>query len=430
MNVMQYDRDNGIGQIVERVRRTTETTASVSASVTEIIEDVRKRGDAAVAQWTRKLDGAVMPVSRLSEETIEATIGSQVTEKDLQVMRTAAEHLKTYHEKQLDRGYEFMPRPGVSLGQRVVPLRRVALYIPGGKAAYPSTVLMNAIPAKVAGVLEIALFTPPSADGTVNPYVLAAARLAGIEEIYAIGGAQAVAAAAYGTETIPACDKIAGPGNQYVAEAKRQVFGHIAIDMIAGPSEVLIIADRTADPVFVAADLLAQAEHDERAGLVVLTDDPRLPQRLQSELDRQLETLPKRVIAAAAVENLLVVLFEDLKDACQVSDAIAPEHLELLVENPRQYLDLVRFSGSVFLGAYTPEALGDYYAGTNHTLPTNGTARFSSPLGVYDFVTRFSYLEYSKDAFLKEADDVEHFARLEGLDAHAASVTKRKETIR
>lgn len=430
MNVIVYDKKMNHERIVARVRRTTETSEGVSASVAKIIEDVRKRGDTAVSDWTLKLDGVAISASRVSGEAMRASLEGEVTEEDYRVMSTAAAHLKVYHEKQLEAGYDFQPRSGVSLGQRIVPIRRVALYIPGGKAAYPSTVLMNAIPAKVAGVPSIALFTPPSQDGTINPYVLAAAKLAGVDEIYAIGGAQAVAAAAYGTETIPACDKITGPGNQYVAEAKRQVFGQIAIDMIAGPSEVLIIADQSADPVLIAADLLAQAEHDERAGLVVLTDDMTLPERLASELECQLETLSKRNIAAVSVENLLVVLFEDLGDAFAVSDAIAPEHLELHIREPRAALERVRCAGSVFLGAYTPEALGDYYAGTNHTLPTNGTARFSSPLGVYDFVTRFSYLEYTKEAFMREADDVEHFARLEGLDAHAASVTKRKEVIR
>jgi histidinol dehydrogenase len=426
MNSIKYEKATSTASIAAIVRRTTETSEEVRGSVSRIIEDVKARGDEALMAWTEKLDGVKLQSLRISDETMEAAMRDQVTQEDLRVLKTAVEHLRTYHEKQLEKGYEIQPRPGVSLGQRIVPLRRVGLYIPGGKAAYPSTVLMNAIPAQVAGVPEIAIFTPPSKDGSVNPYVLAAAGILGIKEIYAVGGAQAVAACANGTETIAPCDKIAGPGNQYVAEAKRQVSGQIAIDMIAGPSEVLIIADHTADPELVAADLLAQAEHDERAGLVVLTTDESLPVRLKAALDRQLETLPKREIASVSAANLLVVLCDDLEDACRVSDVIAPEHLELMVENPRALLDKVNYAGSVFLGSYTPEALGDYYAGTNHTLPTNGTARFSSPLGVYDFMTRFSYLEYTKEAFMKEASDVEHFARLEGLDAHAASVTKRK----
>lgn len=426
MKVIKYNAQTSPEAIAGIVRRTTETSVTVRDSVNSILEDVRKRGDEALFEWTQKLDGVQLTSIRLSEAVMADAIEGQVTEADFKVLETAAAHLKAYHIKQLESGYEIEPRPGVSLGQRIVPIRRVGLYIPGGKAAYPSTVLMNAIPAQVAGVPEIALFTPPSSDGAVNPYVLAAAKILGIKEIYAIGGAQAVAACAFGTQTIRPCDKIAGPGNQYVAEAKRQVYGQIAIDMIAGPSEVLIIADQSADPELVAADLLAQAEHDERAGLVVLTNDLSLPERLGQSLSKQLETLPKQVIASAAIANLLVVLFDNLEDACAVSDAIAPEHLELLVENPRAMMENILYAGSVFLGNYTPEALGDYYAGTNHTLPTNGTARFSSPLGVYDFVTRFSFLEYTREAFLKEASDVEHFARLEGLDAHAASVTKRK----
>lgn len=426
MNLINYTKDMTPASIAAIVRRTTETSGAVRDSVSGILEDVRARGDAALLDWTEKLDGVSLKSLRVSEALMKEAITNQVTQEDLRVLRTAVEHLRAYHEKQLEKGYEIQPRPGVSLGQRIVPLRRVGLYIPGGKAAYPSTVLMNAVPAQVAGVPEIVIFTPPAKDGTVNPYVLAAAGILGIEEIYAVGGAQAVAACANGTETIAPCDKIAGPGNQYVAEAKRQVSGQIAIDMIAGPSEVLVIADGTADPELVAADLLAQAEHDERAGLVVLTTDESLPQRLKGALDRQLETLPKKEIASVSAANLLVVVCETLEDACRISDVIAPEHLELMVENPRSLLDKVNYAGSVFLGSFTPEALGDYYAGTNHTLPTNGTARFSSPLGVYDFMTRYSYLEYSKEAFMKEAPDVEHFARLEGLDAHAASVTKRR----
>lgn len=426
MNLIQYTKDMSPASIAAIVRRTTETSGAVRDSVSGILEDVRARGDDALLEWTEKLDGVRLNSLRISAALMKDAMTNQVTQEDLRVLRTAVDHLRAYHEKQLEKGYEIQPRPGVSLGQRIVPLRRVGLYIPGGKAAYPSTVLMNAVPAQVAGVPEIVIFTPPAKDGTVNPYVLAAAGILGIEEIYAVGGAQAVAACANGTQTIAPCDKIAGPGNQYVAEAKRQVSGQIAIDMIAGPSEVLVIADETADPELVAADLLAQAEHDERAGLVVLTTDERLPQRLKAALDKQLETLPKKEIASVSAANLLVVVCDTLEEACRISDVIAPEHLELMVENPRRLLDKVNYAGSVFLGSFTPEALGDYYAGTNHTLPTNGTARFSSPLGVYDFMTRYSYLEYSKEAFMKEAPDVEHFARLEGLDAHAASVTKRR----
>ena len=426
MKCINYTEDMTPSAIAAIVRRTTETSGLVREAVSEIIESVRTGGDEALKAWTEKLDGVRLENLRVTEAALESAVSDQVTDEDLRVLRTAVVHLKAYHEKQLEQGYEIQPRPGVALGQRIVPLRRVGLYIPGGKAAYPSTVLMNAVPAQVAGVPEIVIFTPPARDGSVNPYVLAAAKILGIQEIYAVGGAQAVAACANGTETIAPCDKIAGPGNQYVAEAKRQVSGQIAIDMIAGPSEVLIIADQSADPELVAADLLAQAEHDERAGLVVLTTDPSLPDRLKAALDRQLENLPKREIAAVSAANLLTVVVKDLGEACRVSDAIAPEHLELMTEDPRALLEQVNYAGSVFLGRYTPEALGDYYAGTNHTLPTNGTARFSSPLGVYDFMTRYSYLEYSREAFMREAADVEHFARLEGLDAHAASVTLRK----
>jgi histidinol dehydrogenase len=361
-----------------------------------------------------------------AEEIAEAV--SAVDPAFLAVMREAAEHIRVFHEKQKRSGYRFSPRPGVILEQRVVPLDRVGVYVPGGTAAYPSTVLMDIIPAKIAGCPEVVMVTPPGKDGRIRPVILAAAQIAGADRIFRCGGAQAVAALAYGTETVPRADKIVGPGNAFVAEAKRQVFGTVDIDMVAGPSEILIVADGKTDPVHAAADLLSQAEHDRNASAVLVTDSPELAQRTAAEAERQLAALPREAIARASWEkNGKIIVTEDLKTAAAIANEIGPEHLELCLDEPFAYLDRIRNAGSVFLGRSCPEAMGDYYAGANHTLPTSGTARFSSPLSVDDFVKKTQYIYYSEDALLKAVDDVAAFARQEGLTGHARSVTIRKE---
>lgn len=321
-----------------------------------------------------------------------------------------------------------MTREGVVAGQRIVPIERVGIYVPGGTAPLSSTVLMNAIPAKLAGCREIIMVTPPLADGTLAPEILTAAKIAGVDRIYKIGGAQAIAALAYGTETVPRVDKIVGPGNAYVAEAKRQVYGRVSIDMIAGPSEILIVADKGADPRFVAADLLSQAEHDKNASAVLITDSASLAESVRDEVEAQLCLLPREEIARASIDNNgKIIIVDSIGEAIEISNELAPEHLELSVENPFDYLDSVRHAGSVFLGKYCPEATGDYYSGANHTLPTSGTARFSSPLSVDDFVKKIQYTYYTKDAFTRVAGDIARFAECEGLTAHAYSALVRLE---
>lgn len=397
-------------------------------AVTAIIEAVQNEGDQALCRYALAFDqfDALTGKDFLVTDAERSEGKSQVSEALQQIIKNSRDNIFAYHQNQKSPDWSFSPKKGIVLGQKIKPIRRVALYIPGGKAAYPSTVLMNGIPALIAGVEEIVLFTPPDKSGKVNPLVLFAADLLGIREIYKLGGAQAVAAAAYGTETIEAVDKIVGPGNRYVALAKKLVFGDVAIDMIAGPSEVLIVADESANPQWVAADLLAQAEHDEDATLYLITTDATLPDRVEAELQSQLATLPKSSIASKAIENNgYVFLISQLETGLILSNLIAPEHLELMVKDPFKALDQVEQAGSVFLGSYTPEALGDYYAGTNHTLPTSGTARFSSPLGVYDFIKRPSFLSYSKEALQAIGSEVEAFAEAEGLSAHKRSVTYR-----
>ncbi|MBO6020184.1 MAG: histidinol dehydrogenase, partial [Clostridia bacterium] len=332
------------------------------------------------------------------------------------------------HEKQVRPGFIISEKEGVVTGQKVTPIERVGLYVPGGTAAYPSTVLMDAIPAKIAGCAEIVMTTPPGKDGKVNPAILAAADVAGVDRIFKVGGAQAIAALAYGTESVPKVDKIVGPGNAFVAEAKKQVFGVVSIDMIAGPSEILVVADGTCNPAYVAADLLSQAEHDKNASAVLVTDSPELALSVQTELERQIAQLPRREIARASIDkNGKIIVCDDLREALAVSNDIAPEHLELSLDNPFDYLDAVKNAGSIFLGKYCPEALGDYFAGPNHTLPTGGTARFSSPLSVDDFVKKSQFTYYTSDALASVSDKIALFAGKEGLDAHARSVTVRAE---
>lgn len=398
--------------------------------VAEIIAEVRKNGDAALKRYTAAFDGAAAEVLEVSEAEKEAAL-AEVDDAFLEVLRQAAAHIRTFHEKQKRTDFVVTERAGVVLGQKVIPLERVGIYVPGGTASYPSTVLMDCIPAKLAGVPEICMVTPAK-GGKLNPDVIAAAEIAGVDRIFKIGGAQAVAALAYGTESIPRVDKIVGPGNAFVAEAKRQVFGQVSIDMIAGPSEILVIADGNSDAAVVAADLLSQAEHDKMASAVLVTESEAFAQAVAAELERQIPLLPRAEIARASIdENGKILLVESIEEAIRVSNELAPEHLEVCVEEPFRYLEGIRHAGSIFLGRNAPEALGDYFAGPNHTLPTGGTARFSSPLGVDDFVKRSSFTYYTKEALAEEAEKIAAFARREGLEAHARSalVRVKKEVV-
>ena len=398
--------------------------------VAEIIAEVRKNGDAALKRYTEAFDGAAAEVLEVSEAEKEAAL-AEVDDTFREVLREAAAHIRTFHEKQKRTDFVVTERAGVVLGQKVIPLERVGIYVPGGTASYPSTVLMDCIPAKLAGVQEICMVTPAK-GGKLKPDVIAAAEIAGVDRIFKIGGAQAVAALAYGTESIPRVDKIVGPGNAFVAEAKRQVFGQVSIDMIAGPSEILVIADGNSDAAVVAADLLSQAEHDKMASAVLVTESKAFAKAVTAELERQIPLLPRAEIARASIdENGKILLVESIEEAIQVSNEIAPEHLEVCVEDPFRYLQEIRHAGSIFLGRNAPEALGDYFAGPNHTLPTGGTARFSSPLGVDDFVKRSSFTYYTKEALAEEAEKIAVFARREGLEAHARSamVRVKKEVV-
>ena len=399
----------------------------VEETVREILANVKSRGDAALKEYCLQFDRAELSSLAVTDAEIKAAL-SKTDSRLLFTMRQAAENIRAFHQKQKREGFVMTEKEGVLLGQRILPLDRAGLYIPGGTASYPSTVLMNAIPAKIAGVREIIMVTPPTADGSIAPQILAAAHIAGVDQIYKVGGAQAIAALAYGTETIPQVDKITGPGNMYVATAKRQVYGLVDIDMVAGPSEILIIADESADPFFVAADLLSQAEHDPMAAAILLTTDEQLALAVQSEVARQLYLLPRRTIAEKSIlDHGRIVVVASLKEAARWSNAIAPEHLELCVEEPFALLALIRHAGSIFLGHYTPEALGDYFAGPNHTLPTNGTARFSSPLSVDDFIKKSSFIYYTREALSEVQEQIVFFAQNEGLEAHAKSVSMRFE---
>ncbi|MBQ4430412.1 MAG: histidinol dehydrogenase [Synergistaceae bacterium] len=395
----------------------------VSETVAKIIETVQAEGDSAVISYEKKFDGVELSALEVTPQEIEQALNA-VGNEYISMLRSAAENIRAFHSKQARNGFMFSPKEGVILGQRVIPLRRVGLYVPGGTAAYPSTVLMNAIPAKIAGCEEIVIATPPK----IRPEILAAAHAAGVSRVFKMGGAQAVAAMACGTESVPRVDKIVGPGNVYVAEAKRQVFGRVAIDMIAGPSEILIIADKNNHPAHIAADMLAQAEHDRLASAILLTNSRRFAKNVACELDVQIEKLDRKDIAAESINsNGAIVIVKDFDEAARIANDIAPEHLELCVDNPFEYMTKIRNAGSVFLGRNSPEALGDYYAGPNHTLPTMGTARFSSPLSVDDFVKKSQYIYYSEEALDSAADDIDMFAQSEGLTGHARSVTIRRE---
>jgi len=402
-------------------------TVDVAGIVSDIISNVRENKDKAVLEYCEKFDKARLESLEVSDAEIEEAF-ALVEDEFKDIMKRAAENIYAFHSKQVRNSFVINDKDGVVMGQKVMPIERVGLYVPGGTAAYPSSVLMNCIPAKIAGCAEIVMVTPPSADGKINPVILAAAKIAGVDRVFKVGGAQAVAALAYGTESIPKVDKIVGPGNAFVAEAKKQVFGMVAIDMIAGPSEIMIIADGTCDPDVVATDLLSQAEHDRLASAVLVTDSEDLAKRVSEALERIIPTLSRAEIARASIDNNgKIIVADDLDMAIEVSNRIAPEHLEVCVDNPFDYLSKIRHAGSIFLGKNCPEALGDYFAGPNHTLPTSGTARFSSPLSVDDFVKKSQFTYYTADALSSVCRDVEYFAKKEGLTAHAASAVVRAE---
>ncbi len=402
-----------------------ENQVDVSGPVAEIITQVRLRGDQALLDYARRFDRAELACLEVPARQLDDAVAG--LDQELRaILEEAAENIRDFHRRQLRQSFVVSEKDGIVLGQKVTPIEKVGLYIPGGTAAYPSSVLMNAIPAKIAGCRQLIMVSPPSCNGDVAPVILAAARIAGVDRVFRVGGAQAVAALAYGTQTIPQVDKITGPGNAYVAEAKRQVFGRVAIDMIAGPSEILVVADGKCRPAVVAADMLSQAEHDKMASAVLVTDSQELALAVQAELEKQVELLPRRDIARASIDsNGKIIVASDLMQAIDISNTIAPEHLELCVEQPFDYLDKIRHAGSVFLGRNCPEALGDYLAGPNHTLPTSGTARFSNPLSVDDFVKKTQFTYYTAHALEAVSGKIARFARQEGLEAHARSALCR-----
>lgn len=403
--------------------------SNIDHIVLEIIQNVRKKGDQSLYEYTEKFDHVKLTSLMVTEEEISEA-KKQVDSEFMKALKQAYKNIKDFHAKQLESSWFMHPKDGVMLGQKVTPLDSVGIYVPGGKAAYPSTVLMNAIPAKLAGVSQIVITTPPGSDGKVNPYVLAAASECGINRIYKVGGAQAIAALAYGTETVQKVAKIVGPGNAFVAAAKKWVFGQVAIDMIAGPSEICVVADHTANPTFVAVDLLSQAEHDEQATAICITTSETLAKEIQKEVREQSQTLERRAIIEKSLQHYgRIVVVPTLDEAFELVNELAPEHLQLMIQNPFEYVAHIRHAGAIFIGNYAPEPLGDYLAGPNHTLPTNGTAKFSSPLGVYDFMKRSSIIYYSEQALQQIADAIITLADAEGLSAHAQSIQKRKETL-
>ncbi|EQM53376.1 histidinol dehydrogenase [Lactiplantibacillus plantarum EGD-AQ4] len=403
------------------------TDLKVESAVRDIIANVIKNGDAAVKDYEAQFDQVKLTDFKLSQAVIDDAYDN-LDPKVKDALLLAKRNITSFHEKEKATGFIDAEQPGVLRGQKLLPLNRVGLYVPGGTAAYPSTLLMSALPAKIAGVNEVIMVTPPQVDG-INPAVLAAAKIAGVDAIYQVGGAQAIAALAYGTETIPAVDKIIGPGNIFVATAKKQVFGQVAIDMVAGPSEIGILADDSADPRQLAADLLSQAEHDKRARPILITDSADLAQAVSDNVTSQLKVLPREDIATAAVnEKGFIAVVSKVEEMFDLMNTVAPEHLEVQLKNPTQYLNLIKNAGSVFLGRYASEPLGDYVAGPNHILPTSGTSRFSSPLGVYDFVKRTSFIQYTKDALAKEAPAITTLARVEGLEGHARAIESRFDT--
>lgn len=399
----------------------------VAGTVAEIIKNVRENGDEALFEYCEKFDKAQLSSLAVTKEEIDEAL-SLVEPEFLEILEKAAKNIRKFHSRQVRNSFIINDEDGIVIGQKIIPVDRAGLYVPGGTAAYPSTVLMDAIPAKIAGCREVVMVTPPTKDGKVNPVILAAAYVAGIDRIFKVGGAQAIAALAYGTQSIPKVDKIVGPGNAFVAEAKKQVFGVVSIDMIAGPSEILIVADGKSNPAYIAADLLSQAEHDKMASAVLVTDSEELARNVSTELEKQIPLLERREIARESIDvNGKIIVADTLDAAIEIANEIAPEHLELCVDNPFDKLDSIRHAGSIFMGRNCPEALGDYFAGPNHTLPTSGTAKFSSPLSVDDFIKKTQYTYYTKDALKKVAFDVAAFAKKEGLTAHAKSAVIRVE---
>lgn len=414
----------------ELLNRDIRAREDVGAAVDAILSEVRQRGDAALRDFTRRFDGAEPDSLRVTEAELEEALAA-VDRCFLETLRQAAENIRRFHRRQVHGDFVLADRPGIVMGQRWTPIEKVGVCVPRSPEAFPSTILMNVIPAKIAGVKEIFLVTPPRRDGSVSPEALAAAKLAGATGVFRLGGAQAVAALAYGTESVPGVDKIVGPGGIFVATAKRKVFGLVDIDMIAGPSEILVLADGKSDPRWVAADLLSQAEHDVLSSAVLVTDSRELARAVQGEIESQLAALPRREVARQSIEsNGKIIVTDSLDSAVEAANRIAPEHLELCVDDPFSLLPRIKNAGSVFLGRSTPEALGDYFAGPNHTLPTSGTARFSSPLGVDDFMKRSSFLYYDRAALNGCAEQIADFARREGLEAHARSVLNRRDSAR
>ncbi len=411
----------------EEIFERTSPLSDVEDAVAEIIAGVRERGDEALFEYTLKFDRAEIQRREVSREEIDEALEGE-DPGFIEILKEAAENIRAFHVNQKRLGFRSYGKDGIILGQRITPIEKAGIYVPGGTAAYPSTVLMDAIPAKIAGCREIVMVTPPGKDGKVNPDILAAASVAGVDRIFKVGGAQAIAALAFGTESVPRVDKIVGPGNAYVAEAKKQVFGQVSIDMIAGPSEILVVSDGLSDPAVVAADMLSQAEHDRMASAVLVTDSKALAEAVAEEIERQLPLLEREEIARASIENNgKIIVADSIESAVDIANEIAPEHLELCVDEPFLLLDRVKNAGSVFLGRNCPEAMGDYFAGPNHTLPTSGTARFSSPLSVDDFLKKTQYIYYTEEALEKAAGKVAAFARKEGLTGHARSALIRGE---
>ena len=420
IKIYDYDKIS----IEEIFARDIEDTSSIEKTVADIIEDVRRNGDKALFSYAEKFDGGAPESLLVTEEEYEKAM-EEVSPELIEILKKAAKNIEHFHKNQIREGFALKEENGVVIGQKITPIEKAGLYVPGGTAAYPSSVLMNCVPAKLAGCSEIVI-TTPAKNGKVNSAILVAAKIGGVDKVFKTGGAQAIAALAYGTESIPRVDKIVGPGNAFVAEAKKQVFGKVSIDMIAGPSEILVVADGKSNPAFVAADMLSQAEHDKMASAVLVTDSSDLAEAVREELEKQIPLLARAEIARASIDNNgKIIIAKDIETAISAANEIAPEHLELCVDNPFDYLDGIKHAGSIFMGRYCPEALGDYFAGPNHTLPTSGTARFSSPLSVDDFIKKTQFTYYTEDALKKVSDDIYTFAMAEGLQAHAESAVSR-----
>lgn len=425
LKLLEITDDNKNKLITELKERVGETEQEIISSVTEILSKVKKDGDKALFELTKEFDKVELKTLEVSESEIDECF-NKVEKNFIKALEEAKKNIEEYHNKQKSNGFLMTKENGVYLGQRVIPLEKVGVYVPGGTAAYPSSVLMNVVPAKVAGVDKIIMVTPPDKNGGINPYIGVAAKIAGVDKIYKVGGAQAVGALAYGTESIQKVDKIVGPGNIFVATAKKLVFGQVDIDMIAGPSEILVIADEESDPVFVAADLMSQAEHDKLASSILVTTSKKLYEKVEGELERQIKTLEREDIIRISLRDFgKAIICETIEECIEISNSIAPEHLEIMVDEPMLYLGMVKNAGSVFLGRYCPEPIGDYFGGTNHVLPTSGTARFFSPLSVDSFIKKSSFLCYSKEAIMENGEKIITLANKEGLTAHANSVKVR-----